>query len=147
MKIFLSSKKPLLFTEGASYNDVICFEGLIIFLSTPSRGGRQCRWCSQLHYTRIHNICWIFFRLSKCVGCIKPSETSLSHIGICGVALRRVSVTIGLYSVRLLRMGATQLKRRHKTHPVKASSSPQTYCRYRGANCYNNNIAGGVSWD
>lgn len=88
-----------------------------------------------------------FFRLSKCVGCVKPSETSLSHIGICGVALRRVAVTIGLYSVRLLRMGATQLKRRHKTHPVKASSSPQTYCRYRGANCYNNNIAGGVSWD
>lgn len=33
---------------------------------------------------------------------------------------------------RLTRMGATQLKRRHKTHPVKASSSPQTYCRYRG---------------
>ena len=48
---------------------------------------------------------------------------------------------------RLTRMGATQLKRRHKTHPVKASSSPQTYCRYRGANCYDNNIAGGVSWD
>src|SRR5699024_6649929 len=88
----------------------------------------QCRWCSQLHYTRIHNTCWIFFRLSKCVGCIKPSETSLSHIGICGVALRRVAVTIGLYSVRLPRMGATQLKGRHKTYPVKASSSPQTYC-------------------
>lgn len=89
-----------------------------------------------------------FFRLSKCVGCVKPSETSLSHIGICGVALRRVAVTIGLYSARLLRMGATQLiKALHKTHPVQASSSPQTYCRYRGANCYNNNIAGGVSWD
>lgn len=69
----------------------------------------QCRWCSQLHCTRIHNICWIFFRLSKCVGYIKPSETSLSLIGICGVALRRVTVTIGLYSVRLTRMGATQL--------------------------------------
>lgn len=143
----MQAKAPSFFTEGAFCDDVICFEGLIIFLSTPSRGGRQCRWCSQLHYTRIHNICWIFFRLSKCVGCFKPSETSLSHIGICGVALRRVSVTIGLYSVRLTRMGATQLKRRHKTHPVKASSSPQTYFRYRGANCYNNNIAGGVSWD
>ena len=72
----------------------------------------------------------VFFRLSKCVGCVKPSETSLSHIGICGVALRRVAVTIGLYSVRLLRMGATQLiKTLHKTHPVKASSSPQTCCR------------------
>lgn len=60
-------------------------------------------------------------------------------------------LTVALYAntqhFRLPRMGATQLKRRHKTHPVKASSSPQTYCRYRGANCYNNNIAGGVSWD
>lgn len=38
--MFLLIKKPLLFTEGASYNEVICFEGLIIFLSTPSHGGR-----------------------------------------------------------------------------------------------------------
>lgn len=57
--------------------------------------------------------------------------------------------TVALYAntqhFRLTRMGATQLKRRHKTHPVKASSSPQTDCRYwGGANCYDNNIAGGL---
>lgn len=72
----------------------------------------QCRWCSQLHYTRIHKICWIFFHLSKSVGCVKPSETSLSHIGICGVALRRVAVTIGLCSVRLSEGSCPALPRR-----------------------------------
>lgn len=56
---------------------------------------------------RLSYVCiWRHFRLPKSVA---PAWGALSHIGLCGVALRRVTVyTIGLCSVRLSRMGATQ---------------------------------------